>query len=191
MARPAKKGQPALAPADAIDLKIARITAMNIDELRCIWRETFKSPAPVAFSKDLLARAISYRVQEDALDGLCASTARLLGSLSKPGAELPRRVKAGSVIVRERKGVLHEVLVTPDGFFWQGKAYDSLSIIAKRITGVSWNGPRFFGLRAKREAAEASVPSTTTSALAPYPPLARSGGRRSSVATGRRLGGAP
>jgi hypothetical protein len=191
MARSAIKSQPAIAPADAIEQKIACIAAMNIDELRRVWRETFKSQLPTAFSKDLLARVISYRVQEDAFDGLSVSTARLLRSLSKPGVELPRRVKAGSIIVREHKGVLHEVLVTPDGFFWQGKAYDSLSIIAKTITGVSWNGPRFFGLRAKRVAAEASVTSTTTSAVAPDPSLTRSSGRRSSVAAGRRIEGAP
>ena len=185
MARPAKKDQSAIAPADAIQQKIARIAAMNIDELRRMWRETFPSQPPAAFSKDLLARAISYRVQEDAFDSLSASTARLLRSLSRPGAELPRRVKAGSIIVREHKGVLHEVLVTPGGFFWQGKTYDSLSVIAKKITGVSWNGPRFFGLRAKKEAG-----ATVTSALATDPALARSGGRRSSVAAERRIGSA-
>ena len=63
---------------------------------------------------------------------------------------------AGSVIVREHKGVLHEVMIVPDGFCWRGQTFDSLSIIAKRITGVSWNGPRFFGLRAaKNQMAEA------------------------------------
>ncbi len=185
MARPAKKDQPTLAPADTIGQTIARIAAMNIDELRRAWQETFQSQPPAAFSKDLLARAICYRVQEDAFDGLAAATARQLRSLSKPGAEPPRRVKPGSIIVREHRGVLHEVLVTSDGFFWRGKTYDSLSMIAKMITGVSWNGPRFFGLRAKREAG-----ASVASAVSTEPPLTRSGGRRSSVATGRRFGSA-
>lgn len=184
MARLAKKHQPASTPADAIGQKIACMAAMNIDELRRMWRETFCSQPPTTFSKDLLARAISYRVQEDALNGLSASTARLLRALSKTGAEPPRRVKPGSIIVREHKGVLHEVLVTPDGFLWRGKTYDSLSMIAKKITGISWNGPRFFGLRAKREAADTTAPST----VATEPPLPRSSGRRSSIATGPRSG---
>jgi hypothetical protein len=56
-------------------------------------------------------------------------------------------VKAGSVIVREYQGKLHEVMVVPDGFLWQGQVYASLSAIALRITGTSWSGRRFFGLR--------------------------------------------
>ena len=42
------------------------------------------------------------------------------------------------------------MLVVPGGFCWQGTTYDSLSTIAKKITGTSWNGPRFFGLRSKK-----------------------------------------
>jgi hypothetical protein len=58
-----------------------------------------------------------------------------------------RRVKVGSVIVREYQRKLHEVMVVPDGFLWQGQIYSSLSTIALRITGTSWSGRRFFGLR--------------------------------------------
>ena len=35
--------------------------------------------------------------------------------------EPPRRIKAGSVIVREYAGVRHEVFVVENGFSWQGK----------------------------------------------------------------------
>jgi Protein of unknown function (DUF2924) len=58
-----------------------------------------------------------------------------------------RHVKVGSVIVREYQGKLHEVLVVPGGFCWQEQVFASLSTIARKITGTSWNGPRFFGLR--------------------------------------------
>ena len=53
---------------------------------------------------------------------------------------------------------MHEVLVVPGGFCWQGKTYGSLSTIAKTITGTSWNGPRFFGLREKRKGADSLEP---------------------------------
>ncbi|MCI4678263.1 DUF2924 domain-containing protein [Rhodoblastus acidophilus] len=144
--------RPVAEPADDVEKAIARVAAMNIAELRSEWLKTFGSEPPRPFSKDLLARAIAYRMQEDAYGGLNPFTARLLRSLLKRGAEPPRRVKIGSVIVREHKGVLHEVLVTPEGFCWRGKTFGSLSIIAKKITGTSWNGPRFFGLRAKESA---------------------------------------
>ena len=44
----------------------------------------------------------------------------------------------------------------PDGFAWNDTTYDSLSEIARLITGTRWSGPRFFGLRDKprRTAAE-------------------------------------
>ena len=48
------------------------------------------------------------------------------------GAEPVRRVKAGSVIVREYQGKLHEVLVVPRGFCWQEQVFASLSTISKR-----------------------------------------------------------
>jgi Protein of unknown function (DUF2924) len=143
--------QPASAPAAALKVELARIGAMNIDQLRVAWREALASDPPSAFSKDLLARAIASLAQQKALGGLSPATARLLRSLIKPGVEPPRQVKAGSVIVREHQGVVHEVLVVPGGFCWQGKTYDSLSTIAKTITGTIWNGPRFFGLRSKKD----------------------------------------
>jgi hypothetical protein len=142
--------QPAFAPAESPAAALAHMGEMNIDQLRGCWRETIASDPPAAFSKDLLARAICYRLQEQTFGGLSASTDRLLRALVKPGAEPPRRVKVGSVLIREHQGVVHEVLVVPGGFCWQGKTCDSLSTIAKKITGTSWNGPRFFGLRSKK-----------------------------------------
>jgi DUF2924 family protein len=152
--------QPASAPAEPPDAALARISEMNIEQLRICWRETFASDPPAALSKDLLARAICYRMQEEAFGGLSASTGRLLRSLVKPGVEPPRRIKVGSVLIREHQGVVHEVLVVPGGFCWQGKTYDSLSTIAKTITGTSWNGPRFFGLRSKKMHDQVEDPTT-------------------------------
>jgi Protein of unknown function (DUF2924) len=62
---------------------------------------------------------------------------------------LPRRIKPGSVLVREWKAKSHRVMVLADGFSYGGKTYTNLSKIAVLITGTRWNGPRFFGLRSK------------------------------------------
>jgi hypothetical protein len=139
--------QPAKAPA-AINLEaeLDRIAAMNIKELRSLWREREGREAPSGFSKDLLARALAYAIQEEQLGGLSKELKKLLASPDTQ-AEPPRRIKVGSVIVREYAGVRHEVFLVADGFSWQGKTYPSLSAIAKEITGTRWNGPRFFGLR--------------------------------------------
>ena len=61
------------------------------------------------------------------------------------------------MVVREYLGKLHEVLVVPDGFCWRGRMFASLSSIAQEITGTSWNGPRFFGLRGPQRIAPAET----------------------------------
>jgi hypothetical protein len=147
--------------AENLSAEIDSIAALNIDELRALWRETMGRPAPNALSKDLIARALAYRLQEQSLGGLDPHLRRLLMSQLKPGAEPVRRLKIGSVIVREYEGKVHEVMVAPGGFCWSGQTYSSLSAIARKITGTSWNGPRFFGLRGKdKPPAEQEVKST-------------------------------
>lgn len=51
------------------------------------------------------------------------------------------------LLEREWRGATEIVEVVDDGFRWRGATYSSLSKIALAITGVKWNGPRFFGLR--------------------------------------------
>jgi hypothetical protein len=130
-----------------LDAELDRIAAMSVEQLRKRWHERKPAKPQAALSKDLLARALAYEVQEDHLGGLSSAMGRLLGSILKNGAAPTRRLKAGSIIVREHAGVVHEVMVLPDGYLWNSKTYASLSVIARRITGVSWSGPRFFGLR--------------------------------------------
>ena len=62
------------------------------------------------------------------------------------------KLLAGTKLIREFQGELHEVLVSENGFIYQGQSYKSLSAIARKITGTRWNGPAFFGLRSNKEA---------------------------------------
>jgi hypothetical protein len=131
----------------ALEAEVARIRALGLDELRALWRSTFRAPPPPAFTKDLIARFITWHVQEQDLGGLDQNAAKFLDSLVR-GDKLPfRRLKPGTVIVREYQGEHHTVTVVPDGFLWRKETYASLSTIARAITGTAWNGPRFFGLR--------------------------------------------
>jgi hypothetical protein len=139
-----------------IEAEIERIRSMPIVELRALWRARFKSEPPKAFGPDLLRRGIAQKLQEDAYGGLDRATARLLNQLIAQSAKnngkivVPRRIKPGAVLVREWKGKSVRITVTEDGFAFEGKPYDSLSEIARMITGTRWNGPRFFGLRPDR-----------------------------------------
>jgi hypothetical protein len=140
---------------------------MSIDELRALWRDRKGQGPPKCFSKDLIARALAHRAQEEHVGGLDRRTHKLLASLARPDEKPQRRLKVGSVIVREHQGVTHEILVVPGGFSWRGNSYSSLSTIAKTITGTSWNGPRFFGLREEQIASEARSPREGRRTLAP------------------------
>jgi hypothetical protein len=60
---------------------------------------------------------------------------------------------AGTQLIPEYQGVEHVVTVTRDSYEYQGQPYQSLSAIARHITGTRWNGRVFFGLRPSRGAA--------------------------------------
>jgi hypothetical protein len=139
---------------EAIEGEIGRVRSLGLDELRTLWRVTFRSSPPSAFTKDLMARFLCWHIQEQAFGGLDPEIAKHLDGLAqgdKPGANRPRRLKPGTVLLREYQGERHTVTVVPNGYFWRETAYASLSTIARAITGTSWNGPRFFGLRSGGE----------------------------------------
>ena len=53
------------------------------------------------------------------------------------------------MLVRDWKGKSHRVTVLARGFEYEDRNFESLSEIARNITGTRWNGPRFFGLRGR------------------------------------------
>jgi hypothetical protein len=136
---------------ETIEAEIDRVRLLGLDELRTLWRTTLRSPPPRALTRDLLARFLCWHIQEQALGGLDRETANLLDRFAragKPGAGRPRRLRPGTVLVREYQGERYTVTVVADGFVWREATYASLSTIARAITGTAWSGPRFFGLRA-------------------------------------------
>jgi Protein of unknown function (DUF2924) len=140
----------------AIDIveTLVRLSPATIFELRSKWRWLHRAPPPIRLSRDLLMRGITDKLQERLLGGLSQSLLRKLEGLNvepkvsgthKPPE--PISLKAGTRLIRERRGVTHTVLVQAQGFEWNGRRYRSLTIIARAITGAHWSGPRFFGLR--------------------------------------------
>jgi len=140
--------------ATAIEAEIEHLRSMPIVELRALWRAKFKSDPPQAFGPDLLRRSIAYKIQEDVFGGLDRTIARLLRQLIEQFAKnngrivLHRRIKPGAVLIREWKGERHQVTVLADGFVYRDKSYESLSQIARLITGTRWNGLAFIAASA-------------------------------------------
>ena len=138
---------------------LARLPELALSELRQQWRTLYKFDASPHLSRELLLRAVAYRMQEIAFGGLRPEHQRQLRQFAqqfKETGEIRRRptleLKAGTRLVREWQGRTYEVLVLDEGFSWQGTHYRSLSAVAKKITGTPWSGPLFFGLKQNRPA---------------------------------------
>lgn len=122
---------------------------MNIEALE-------RFPIDVKHQSDEIPRQIAFEVQSKTYGGLDQQTRRILKQYEQSHiSNKAIRIKAnplvqGSRILREWKGVTHLVIVTDQGYEWQGKTYRSLSAIAKEITGTHWSGPRFFCLKDKQ-----------------------------------------
>jgi hypothetical protein len=145
-----------------VEAEVAGLLDRSTQELRLVWRQLHRAGPPVGLSRDLLIRALAYDLQERTHGGASAALRRRLQSLaeaSEKGALAVDRgivLKAGTTLVRQWRGHTHTVLVQKDGFEHEGQRYRSLTVIAERITGAHWSGPRFFGLTKQ---AHASLPA--------------------------------
>ena len=141
--------------AAALEQEIARWRDLDLAGLQARWKALTGRKAPPHLPKHLLLRLLAYRVQADAFGDLDPATIRFLERLATGGRQantpvpLPasRALKPGTLLRREWQGTLHQVEVAQNGFTWGGATYQSLSEVARAITGTRWNGPRFFGLR--------------------------------------------
>jgi Protein of unknown function (DUF2924) len=134
---------------------LGALESLNIDALRAAWRERFNAEPPAFRAADLMRRALASKLQEAALgrdlelDKQIASLVRNHERGRAPSGPKPS-YREGALVVREYDGVTHHVEVLANGYRWNGKTWRSLSEIAREITRVRWNGPRFFGLRSGR-----------------------------------------
>jgi hypothetical protein len=140
--------------------------------LRAKYREAFGEET-TSHNAAYLRKKIAWRIQELAQGGLSDRVRARIAKLQRdvPLRERPPMVEdpaataaaprdpalppAGTVLRRAHKGRTHEVTVLEDGFLHQGTTYETLSAVAKAITGTTWNGRLFFGLttRKRKEAA--------------------------------------
>jgi hypothetical protein len=147
---------------DPIDSEIARLRDLDIEALRARWRTIFRRDSPPHLPRHLLFAMIAYRLQAEVMGDLDAETLRFLKQinlapsrqdavpLTQAFDQRKRELSLGTMLTREWNGHNHQVIVVDGGFSWEGRVYNSLSEIAKAITGTKWNGPRFFGLRDRK-----------------------------------------
>lgn len=129
---------------------------MSKAELAHQWPEFFDSPVPRTARREFLRMALAWQLQAKQQSAGTPRLGRRLRQIAESVAEgrTPRvlsagpRVKLGIKLVRTWRDKDYTVTVTEKGFVLDGVSYQSLSQIARKITGTRWNGPSFFGLRA-------------------------------------------
>ncbi len=150
----------------ALAREIAALANLDLYGLRVKWRKLMRKPAPEHLNRSILMRVIAYRMQARVFGDLDAESVKALDRIAR---DHDRRRRAG---VLRPKAVPQVPPVPPDrghkpepcssanmrarciasrlpAMASNGGANSigPLSDIARRITGTSWSGPRFFGLR--------------------------------------------
>lgn len=123
--------------------EVRALARLDLNQLRAEWSQRFGEP-PALRSADLLRRNLAWRIQAGAFGGLDAETE---AAVDQKRIQRGPSLTPGMRLAREWCGVVHEVELVEAGVLYRGQGFDSLSKVARQITGVRWNGPRFFGLR--------------------------------------------
>lgn len=128
--------------------------------LEALWQATFKRTLSPKMRRPLAAQLLRFHQQETAYGGLSPEVEAYLASLLPKargrGPQAPptplRRLKPGTRLLRTWRGQTYTVTVADPGFLYNGKTYNSLSVVAREITGTPWSGPVFFGLKKSKPA---------------------------------------
>ncbi len=131
-----------------VEVEIAALEKLTSDRLRQRWIAETGSAVP-RVSPKLLRLALAWEIQARRLGGHTRETTRTLDQLSR-GATRTTPPAAGMRLVREWGGRVHIVVIGEDQVVrWDGREWNSLSEVARAITGTRWSGPAFFGLKKK------------------------------------------
>ena len=135
-----------------LECETAGLIGQSTQELLRAWQTLHHTGPPLGLSRDLIIRGLSDKLQQRAHAGPTRALQRRLQILAAEFEKGARSfdpgivLKTGATLVRQWRGRTHTVLVGEEGFEYEGQRYRSLSVIAERITGAHWSGPRFFGL---------------------------------------------
>jgi len=140
---------------ELIPRQLKRLDAMNFSELKEKFCELFGFEAGQTNAVNL-HRRLAYRIQELHFGGLSDNDQEILSRIADGDPMANLKDKANSAISKLRgtryqrvwKGQKYEVTVLEDGKFeYAGEVFNSLSAIARNITGTRWNGKLFFGVK--------------------------------------------
>lgn len=139
--------------------RLAALKTKSAPDLKAMWRDLFETEPP-PYNRRFLESRLAYRIQELAYGGLKPETLQRLQAIAEDEEAVrtgkrrrpsnQRRPINGTQLIRDWKGTEHRVTVRLDHYEYQGRPYQTLSAIARCITGTRWNGWVFFGLKDQR-----------------------------------------
>ncbi len=129
--------------------QVSALPKLEYEELREMWDSMFDKP-PQSTNRTYMIRRMAYRIQELAFGGLSEEARKRMHELKRRSDTFAKKTRVlppvGTQLVREYQGIEHRVMVLPQGFEYGNVTYNSLSEVARVITGTRWSGPKFFGL---------------------------------------------
>jgi hypothetical protein len=141
---------------DSVEKRLAALPTLSKAALCDLWKQFFHSDPSTQLRRDLMIPILAYRMQELAFGSLSARIRERLRQLSRafeegsdPTAAGAPPIRPGTRLVRQWGDRVHLVNVQTNGYEYQGTRYQSLSEIARLITGTRWSGPVFFGIKNK------------------------------------------
>ncbi|WP_425386568.1 DUF2924 domain-containing protein [Wolbachia endosymbiont (group A) of Barypeithes pellucidus] len=136
---------------EEIEKKVMNLERKPLGELRKIWKKVYGEEAP-RYSKKYLIPRLAYRMQEKAYGEMSRKGTKRLEYLADR-LEKGKRISSdklpveGTELILERGEETHAVMVTDKGLIYREEFFTSLSAVAGKIMGMSYNGPLLFGLR--------------------------------------------
>ncbi len=136
--------------------QISSLPSLHKQALEGLWREFFNQKPPLRIRKELMVPLLAYRIQEQEFGPLSERAHRRLSQLARsiegasPASSFSKvPIKPGTRLIRHWRDEVHVVNVEEESYEYRSNRYDSLSEIARLITGTRWSGPLFFGLKGK------------------------------------------
>ncbi|WP_353277786.1 DUF2924 domain-containing protein [Wolbachia endosymbiont (group A) of Agelastica alni] len=138
-----------------VEKEVKCLEKKALEELRRIWKKVYVEKAPKYTKKYLIPR-LAYRLQEKAYGEMSRKGSKRLEYLADR-LEKGKRISSdklpvgGTELILERGEEVHVVMVTDNGLIYREEFYTSLSAVAGKIMGMSYNGPLLFGMREKEK----------------------------------------
>ena len=122
-------------------------THLSARELELKWAEIIGRPIP-PIGRSLI---IKYLLWYEQAKREKISPLGFFHEVAQAAKTIDKRPKAtlevGSKLIRSYQGTKYEVEIVTNGYLYENTLYKSLSGVAKVITGKSWNGNIFFGVK--------------------------------------------